>query len=353
MKKQFTISGGRWIGLALMVIALCFLPIGQGLAQSTTAIISPSSREVDVGATTTVDIRIQNVTGLYGGEVHLTFDPAVLEVVDADTGAGGVQIQPGTFLQADFVAQNVVDQAAGKIDFAISQRPPNEAVSGSGVFATVTFQGKASGTSAISFVNTILSTQGAEAISHSTQNGSVVVSGVTATPTETLVPTDTPTPTDEPAPTDTPTPTDAPAATDTPTPTNTPTPKPTATPSGNILGNHTVRSGETLYCIARAYGVDPYAIAAQNGILNPNLIHPGQVLKIPNKPYTLPAGRTCPRQFNGDDDDKDCRWYHTVVAGENLYRIGLKYSVSMYTIAGANGITNMNLIYVGDVLCIP
>jgi peptidoglycan-N-acetylglucosamine deacetylase len=113
-----------------------------------------------------------------------------------------------------------------------------------------------------------------------------------------------------------------------------------------------VRAGETLYCITRAYGVDPHAIAAQNRILNPNLIHAGQALKIPNKPYKLPAGRTCPRQFNGDDD-VDCRWNHTVVAGENLYRIGLKYGVSMYTIAGANGITNMNLIYVGDVLCIP
>jgi LysM repeat protein len=107
-----------------------------------------------------------------------------------------------------------------------------------------------------------------------------------------------------------------------------------------------------LYCIARAYGVDPYAIAAQNGILNPNLIHPGQVLKIPNKPYALPAGRICPRQFNGDDDT-DCRWYHTIVLGENLYRIGLKYGVSMYAIAEANGITNMNLIYAGEVLCIP
>lgn len=342
MKKQFMISPGRWIGLALMVVALSIAPIGHGLAQGITVVISPSSHEIDVGTTTTVDIRIENVTGLYGGEVHLTFDPTLVEVVDADAGTAGVQIQPGTFLKADFTAQNVVDQEAGKIDFAISQMAPNEAVSGSGVFATVTFQGKASGTSAISFVSAILSSQEGEAISHSTQNGNVVV-GATPTPTDTPTPTNTPTPT-----TVTTTPT-----TETPTPTQTPTPTSTPTPNsnGDILGKHTVRSGETLYCIARAYGVDPYAIATQNGILNPNLIHPGQVLEIPDKPYKLPAGRTCPRQFG--DEDEDCRWYHTVVSGDNLYRIGLKYGVSMYTIAEANGITNLNLIYVGEVLCIP
>jgi len=118
-----------------------------------------------------------------------------------------------------------------------------------------------------------------------------------------------------------------------------------------IIGYHTVKSGETLYCIGRAYGVDPYAIATQNGIVNPNLIHAGQILAIPRVYKSLPTGWVCPRQFG--DPDQDCRWYHTVVSGENLYRIALKYGVSMYAIAEANGITNLNYIYVGQVLCIP
>jgi LysM repeat protein len=138
-------------------------------------------------------------------------------------------------------------------------------------------------------------------------------------------------------------------------PVETPTISPTTTPvpTGQILGYHTVRPGETLYCIGRAYGVDPYAIATQNGILNPNVIHVGHSLAIPNVPRTLAPGRVCPRQFGGTVVPPTCRWNHTVVPGENLYRISLHYEVSMYAIAEANNILNLNLIFAGQVLCIP
>jgi len=128
----------------------------------------------------------------------------------------------------------------------------------------------------------------------------------------------------------------------------TPTPLP-----GDILGYHTVQPGETLYCIGRAYGVDPYAIASQNGILNPNIIHAGTTLAIPNAPRALPAGRVCPAQFDDGELPSACRWHHTVAAGENLYRISLRYGVSMWAIAEANNITNLNYIRIGQVLCIP
>ena len=38
---------------------------------------------------------------------------------------------------------------------------------------------------------------------------------------------------------------------------------------------------------------------------------------------------------------------------ENLYRIAPRYGVSMYIIAETNGITQLNFIYAGQVLCIP
>ncbi len=44
---------------------------------------------------------------------------------------------------------------------------------------------------------------------------------------------------------------------------------------------------------------------------------------------------------------------HTVSRGENLYRIGLRYSTSMGAIMTDNGITNPELIYAGQVLTIP
>ena len=326
MKKLFPISQRYCLALILVVTTLFLVPTDYGLAQDTLVVLSPASAEVDVGDTTTVNIRIENVADLYGAEVHLSFDPALLEVEDSDEGMAGVQIQSGSFLNPDFTAQNRVDLEAGTIDFAISQMAPTESVSGSGVLATITFKGKAGGTSNLDFSSVLLSNQGGEEIDAGSQNGSVTVNNGE-------------TPTEEP--------TDTPDVTETPTVTPVP---------GEILGYHTVKSGETLYCIARAYGVDPYAIAEENGILNPNRIYAGQELAIPDAPKTLPSGHVCPRQFDEDDDDNgddDCRWYHTVVAGENLYRISLHYDVSMYAIADANNISNLNLIYAGDTLCIP
>jgi LysM repeat protein len=44
---------------------------------------------------------------------------------------------------------------------------------------------------------------------------------------------------------------------------------------------------------------------------------------------------------------------HVVQRGETLFRIALRYGVNMYTLASVNGITNLNLIYAGQVLVIP
>jgi len=44
---------------------------------------------------------------------------------------------------------------------------------------------------------------------------------------------------------------------------------------------------------------------------------------------------------------------HVVSSGENLYRIGLRYGVSFTAIAQRNGISNVNRIDAGSVLCIP
>jgi LysM repeat protein len=137
-----------------------------------------------------------------------------------------------------------------------------------------------------------------------------------------------------------------------------PTPQPTtpsqATTSTNP-GTHTVKTGETLFSIGRLYNVNPYAIAAANNIPYPYIIYPGQQLIIPSSsttpgstPIPPPAGSTPIPPPAGQ-----CRYYHTVRPGENLYRISLAYGVPMSTIAAANGIANYNLIYAGQTLCIP
>ncbi|MCI0398300.1 MAG: LysM peptidoglycan-binding domain-containing protein [Chloroflexi bacterium] len=100
--------------------------------------------------------------------------------------------------------------------------------------------------------------------------------------------------------------------------------------------NYTVRRGDTLFHIGQMFGISWVQIAEANGLINPNLIYVGQVLKIPtDAPGPTP-------QFT-----------HVVQPGDNLYRISLRYGVTWQAIAQANNIRPPFVIYVGQTLVIP
>ena len=68
-----------------------------------------------------------------------------------------------------------------------------------------------------------------------------------------------------------------------------------------VLGLHIVQPGDTLYCIGRAYQVDPIAIAQANSIDGYAVIVPGHALLIPATKWTnIPAGPLCRPQFAVD-----------------------------------------------------
>jgi LysM repeat protein len=101
---------------------------------------------------------------------------------------------------------------------------------------------------------------------------------------------------------------------------------------------HYVRWGENLTSIAWRYGTTIWAIASLNGIHNVNLIYAGQWLQIPTSGwYPSPPGPT----------------YYVVQAGDTLSAIAWRYGTTVWAIANANGIWNINLIYVGQTLMIP
>ena len=102
---------------------------------------------------------------------------------------------------------------------------------------------------------------------------------------------------------------------------------------------HTVVRGETLSSIGRLYNVSPWAIATANRLVNPNLIYVGQALYIP-------AGSSYPGSGT-------CGSYYTVQRGDTLFRIGIAYGISPWSIASANRIYNMNYIWAGQRLFIP
>lgn len=116
---------------------------------------------------------------------------------------------------------------------------------------------------------------------------------------------------------------------------------PTAAPT--TASTHTVQAGETLFSLAQRYNTTVEALATLNNITNPNRITIGTVLRVPTGGSTPSTGGNTGGQFIN----------HTVQPGENAFRIGLRYNITVERLAQANRLTNPNLVYVGQVLLIP
>ncbi|MBQ0048795.1 MAG: LysM peptidoglycan-binding domain-containing protein [Bacteroidales bacterium] len=148
--------------------------------------------------------------------------------------------------------------------------------------------------------------------------------------------------------------------------------------------SHIVQPGETLYGIARKYGVTATSILAQNPKLaDGNHIEVGQVLVLPSNanvtPTTEPAmpvtgatqqgaaqpvanagsysipvvARTEPQQPKGYLGS-GCKEMYLIKKKDNLYRIALEYGLTIEEIVAANPeLTPDSKLKKGEFLCIP
>ncbi len=97
---------------------------------------------------------------------------------------------------------------------------------------------------------------------------------------------------------------------------------------------YTVQPGDTLSGIAAAYCTTWQHLAELNGLADPNIIYPGQVLVVDGS-APVPAAQT-----------------YTVQSGDTLSGIASAYGTSWQRLADINGIADPNLIYPGQVLTI-
>ena len=143
--------------LAAMVFALqatvAGLPANNQFAQvlrTATLTLSPSSTSVSVNNTFTANIIINTGSqSAYGADINrLRFNPAVLQVVDADSSTAGVQIAAGSLMPMTII--NSIDNVGGSIQFS-QLATPGSTFSGSGTLATITFRAVSIGTSNITF----------------------------------------------------------------------------------------------------------------------------------------------------------------------------------------------------------
>ena len=152
----------------------------------------------------------------------------------------------------------------------------------------------------------------------------------------------------------------------------------TATPNGGTGGtggpiataSYVVQPGDTLSSIARRTSTTVQALAQLNGIVNPNRILAGQTLLVaggtgglatatPIPVVTVPVITAIPSSpsvivtaIPGASPQTNPGTY-VVQPGENLFRISLRFNVSLSELIRANGITNANRIFAGQQIIIP
>ncbi|MEP3630177.1 MAG: peptidoglycan DD-metalloendopeptidase family protein [Hyphomicrobiales bacterium] len=149
-----------------------------------------------------------------------------------------------------------------------------------------------------------------------------------------------------------------------------------------------LKSGETLYSLSRRYGVPVDAIASSNGITNPSTVRVGQKILIPTYVYAPNVGVSAPdankRVANASSGtlrpqtvrssvdptttasiaparslapkvatNGQSFGAHKVQSGDTLSKIGRLHGTSVASIKAANGISDGNVIRVGQVLSIP
>ncbi len=165
------------VALAIVVLGV-FSPRYAGAAQSTAVVRpDPALLELKPGSDGSVALWFENAQDLYGLEVHLTFDPDLVQVVDSGSGQSGVQLQAADWLKDAFVAANRADNASGKIDFAATLLSPSPPVSGSKAFVTITLRARQAGVSLLKISSAILATRDGQVIQSQWQDGQVRVSG--------------------------------------------------------------------------------------------------------------------------------------------------------------------------------
>jgi hypothetical protein len=178
-QRRFFMKRHPFITIISIIGLLVLLWPANVWAQGPTIRFVPSTTTPKVGDMVNVDIRVENVSNLYGAEVHVAFDHTRLEVLDDDPAQTGVQILPGSFFpksDPSYVAVNRADNAAGTIDYAITLLAPESPLNGSGTLATIRFAANTEGTAALTFASTQLADMNGASISHSTANSSLSIS---------------------------------------------------------------------------------------------------------------------------------------------------------------------------------
>jgi|GEM_PF-1061745 len=127
---------------------------------------------------------------------------------------------------------------------------------------------------------------------------------------------------------------------------------------------HKIQSGDTLYNLSKRYGTTVATLQSLNAGLNPTNISIGQSINVPSTTTaksdkmsklepaagTTSALQFAQKSFNSPDITLAA---HKVQKGDNLYRIGLKYNVSVIDLMAANDFNKPQDLVAGSTIKLP
>jgi len=128
----------------------------DGVATSLTAAhnrvsLDPAAMGIAVGETLSVTVRALAPIGIYGVEYRITFDPSVLEVVDANlVTTDTIEIHPSAVFAGGIEAENDANNGTGIIHYGATLLSGNP-VYGPQELGTIVFRAKAEGRSPVRF----------------------------------------------------------------------------------------------------------------------------------------------------------------------------------------------------------
>lgn len=114
-------------------------------------------------------VEVSQVTDLETFELIITFDPAVVQVVDADPNTAGVQVRSAGETPFGFIVTNEVNNGTGRINFAAAMLD----IDGSSGLIEIDWQWQTAGDTTLTFERTDLADSSARAIEHVSQPGRV------------------------------------------------------------------------------------------------------------------------------------------------------------------------------------
>ncbi len=220
--------------------------------------LNPSMLALEVGQTASVEVWAEGMEGVHTISLEMHFDPLFVQVEDADPNGEGIQVTAGDLM--GLVLENRVEN--GRLVYRAAV-PPEGATRASGVLLSIALRGVSPGTTPLQFENVAGQDAAGSTVEVSAlSDGLITVSGIAAEPTEEVPP-----PVAEASPVAAPTPWVA-------------TPMPSVT--GGIY--YVVGPGENLFRIGLEFGTTAEAIAAASNIPDPRRVAAGTMVLVPVPP---------------------------------------------------------------------